>query len=82
MFNIMKEGFCLYAGKAAIDMEALRDEDVKQGVQQVLNKFPGVPMPKGVCSRIPKAVVHTRWGSDPFFRGSYSYLRWAWGSDL
>jgi len=38
----------------------------------VLQAFPQVPQPPG--AQMPPRVVRSRWGSDPAFRGSYSYV--------
>lgn len=32
-----------------------------------------VPLPPG--AKMPPRVVRTKWGTDPYFHGSYSYMR-------
>lgn len=57
----------LVAGQAAIDLEDMTDDAVLQRVMQRLRKYhPGCNVPDPVRS------VVTRWGQDPWTRGSYS----------
>ena len=57
----------LVAGQAAIDLEDMTDDDVLQRVMQRLRKYhPDCDVPDPISS------VVTRWGQDPWTRGSYS----------
>ena len=56
------------AGAAAREVERLDDDEVAGRVLQGLAAARGRRMPEPVAVRI------TRWGSDPFASGSYSYL--------
>ena len=59
----------LMAGDAAHHAEAVRDADLVTEITQQLNKiFPRAPIPE------PSEAIITRWGKDPFARGSYSYV--------
>ena len=61
------------AGDAALEMEALSDDEVQAGIVQLFHTFPSVPLPPG--ARMPPRVVRSQWGRDELFQGSYSYLR-------
>ncbi|XP_022852917.1 probable polyamine oxidase 5 [Olea europaea var. sylvestris] len=64
------------AGKEALHLESLNDEEILNGVSTtVSNLLPhnlcnsaGVPQPKF------DKVLRTKWGTDPLFLGSYSYV--------
>ncbi|GAX80542.1 hypothetical protein CEUSTIGMA_g7980.t1 [Chlamydomonas eustigma] len=60
-------------GDSALEMEALSDEEVQQGIMQLLSTFPAIPVPKN--AKLPPKIVRTSWGRDELYRGSYSYLR-------
>ena len=60
-------------GDAALEMEALSDEEVQAGIVELFRTFPSVPLPQG--ARMPPRVLRSQWGRDELFRGSYSYLR-------
>ncbi|KAL6745668.1 flavin-containing amine oxidoreductase-domain containing protein [Haematococcus lacustris] len=62
-------------GAAALQAEAQTDQEVVAGVQQLLSTFPGVPLPPGLDPSQPPALLRSRWGCDPLFLGSYSYIR-------
>lgn len=51
-------------------MEACGEDEVERGVAALLAAFPAIPCP---ADAQPKAV-RSSWGSDPLFRGSYSYV--------
>ncbi|XP_022867797.1 probable polyamine oxidase 5 [Olea europaea var. sylvestris] len=65
-----------FAGKEALQLESLNDEEILNGVSTtVSNLLPhnlcnsaGVPQPKF------DKVLRTKWGTDPLFLGSYSYV--------
>ena len=56
------------AGQDAVDLEAASDEEVHAGLQRLLDSFPAVPLPREF------SVLRTNWGTDPLFRGSYSFV--------
>ncbi|XP_072139018.1 peroxisomal N(1)-acetyl-spermine/spermidine oxidase [Mobula birostris] len=57
------------AGQEANLMEQLSDSDVKDSLTQVIHQFTGNPsIPP------PKSIVRSRWHSDRFTKGSYSYV--------
>lgn len=59
---------CFYGGRFAREAAALDDEQVTTRVLQILEQmFPGAVHP-------PVRVARTRWFSDPFSYGSYSYV--------
>lgn len=55
------------AGRDAVGMEKRKDEEIVQDVLQVLREIFAVVPP-------PSFYKVTRWGSDPFARGSYSFV--------
>jgi len=65
-----KHVMCAYvSGPEALDMEKASDEEVAEGITRVLRQFTGdasLPFP---CS-----VLRSKWSTDPYFCGSYSYL--------
>lgn len=58
------------AGEHARAMEACSEEEVAAGVAALLAAFPAIPCPPGQPWRLQRSA----WGSDPLFRGSYSYV--------
>jgi len=66
-------GVLWITGDAAVAMERASDEEVAAGVSALFKAFPQVPLPPG--AKMPPRVVRTKWGTDPLFRGSYSYTR-------
>ncbi|KAM0933543.1 putative non-specific polyamine oxidase [Dioscorea sansibarensis] len=58
-----------FAGKEAMELEKLSDEEIKSGVQATLDGF-NVDRRSSVTGRVKRSG----WGSDPLFRGSYSYV--------
>ncbi|XP_059821672.1 spermine oxidase [Hypanus sabinus] len=57
-------------GEEAIIMERCDDETVAETCTELLRKFTGNPhIPK------PRRILRSRWGSNPYIRGSYSYTR-------
>ncbi|KAK9149039.1 hypothetical protein Scep_007796 [Stephania cephalantha] len=64
-----------FAGKEAVELEALQDEEIIDGVSMTISKF--LPNSDGIhkCSNGEiSGVVRSRWASDPLFMGSYSYV--------
>ncbi|KAJ1689388.1 hypothetical protein LUZ63_013543 [Rhynchospora breviuscula] len=59
-----------FAGKEAMHLESLNDEEIISGVHATLDGF--LPSIKAGC-RIA-SVKRSRWGTDPLFLGSYSYV--------
>jgi hypothetical protein len=58
---------CLLAGAAAAVAEGESDEALASHAMIVLRSlFPGAPNPIGACA--------SRWGADPYARGSYSFV--------
>jgi len=59
------------SGPGANEVETMSDEEVKNGVLDVLEKI------FGDVAKETKLVnlIQTRWGSDPYANGSYSFLR-------
>ncbi|XP_060635405.1 spermine oxidase isoform X2 [Anolis sagrei] len=57
-------------GEEALIMEKYDDETVAETCTEMLRKFTGNPdIPK------PRRILRSSWGSNPFFRGSYSYTQ-------
>ncbi|XP_062903175.1 spermine oxidase [Mobula hypostoma] len=57
-------------GEEAIIMERYDDETVAETCTELLRKFTGNPhIPK------PRRILRSKWGSNPYIRGSYSYTR-------
>ena len=57
----------LNAGPAAREVEKLSDAQMAASSLDALQRFTGTALPA------PQAVLGTRWGSDPFTRGAYSF---------
>ncbi|XP_056903292.1 peroxisomal N(1)-acetyl-spermine/spermidine oxidase-like [Takifugu flavidus] len=55
------------AGREAEYMESLPEEEFKQSVTELIQRFTGNP------AIVPKRILRTRWFSDPWTCGSYSY---------
>ncbi|XP_060543159.1 spermine oxidase isoform X1 [Pantherophis guttatus] len=57
-------------GEEALIMEKYDDETVAETCTEMLRKFTGNPdIPK------PRRILRSSWGSNPYFRGSYSYTQ-------
>ncbi|XP_062059893.1 spermine oxidase isoform X1 [Lepus europaeus] len=57
-------------GEEALVMERCDDEAVAEVCTEVLRQFTGNPnIPK------PRRILRSAWGSNPYFRGSYSYTQ-------
>jgi len=56
-------------GRHAIALDDKTDRDITSHMLSVLRRVQGGPIPA------PTDVFITRWGHDPFTRGSYSYLK-------
>nr|KAF6423858.1 spermine oxidase [Rousettus aegyptiacus] len=57
-------------GEEALVMEKCDDEAVAEICTEMLRQFTGNPnIPK------PRRILRSAWGSNPYFRGSYSYTR-------
>ncbi|KAI4380363.1 hypothetical protein MLD38_006561 [Melastoma candidum] len=76
-----------FAGKEALHLETLADEEIIEGVSGTVHSMLPIP-PSGSVPRngklnpdkLPngpvkfKKVLRSKWGSDPLFLGSYSYV--------
>lgn len=60
-------------GKEAVAAEALSDAELLSGLRAAVDAFPGVQLPEGADWNRAR-VIRSRWGSDPFAAGSYSYV--------
>ncbi|XP_039144115.1 probable polyamine oxidase 5 [Dioscorea cayenensis subsp. rotundata] len=69
IYNGSRVGLAWFAGKEAMELEKLSDEEIKSGVQDTLDGF---KMDRR--SSVIERVKRSGWGSDPLFRGSYSYV--------
>ncbi|EIE23206.1 amine oxidase, partial [Coccomyxa subellipsoidea C-169] len=58
----------LVSGKAAYESEEMSDEEMAAAAMEVLGRLYGEKIPVPVCS------LATKWGSDIYARGSYSYV--------
>lgn len=56
-------------GSEAIEMESLTDEEITAEAMTILRTMFGADIPE------PVDVIQTRWNSDPFAKGAYSFLR-------
>lgn len=63
---------CWFAGKEALELESLEDEEIIDGVSNTLSRF-SIKSKHQASSSFGK-VLKTRWGNDPLFLGSYSYV--------
>lgn len=79
-----------FAGKEALELETLSDEEIIDGVSTTLSSFLSQPHKQlnsnshGVCNGKEKSVdgnrvrfakvLKSKWGNDPLFLGSYSYV--------
>lgn len=57
-------------GEHAKAMEKCSDDEVHKGVTALLAAYPAIPCPDAAVPR----MIRSSWGSDPLFRGSYSYV--------
>jgi polyamine oxidase len=67
-----------YTGAA---MEKLSDEDIKDGIHNVLKHHFGTEQNFPKDGQGPSSIIVTRWLSDPYSCGSYSYIRPAKGGE-
>ncbi|CAH1183508.1 unnamed protein product [Phaedon cochleariae] len=68
-----KHVLCAYiSGPEAVVMEHASDEEVAEGITKVLRQFTG-----DASLPYPSTVFRSKWGSDPYFCGSYSYMNLA-----
>ncbi|XP_067828700.1 peroxisomal N(1)-acetyl-spermine/spermidine oxidase [Heptranchias perlo] len=56
------------AGQEAEFMESLSDSEVKNCLTQVIRRFTGNPL-----IPLPKSIIRSKWHSDQYTKGSYSY---------
>ncbi|AEE85665.1 putative protein [Arabidopsis thaliana] len=76
-----------FAGKEALELEKLTDEEIKDAVMTTISCLTGKevkndtakPLTNGSLNDDDEAmkitkVLKSKWGSDPLFRGSYSYV--------
>lgn len=61
------------AGKQAVEMESLTQEQLENDIELLLKLFPEVKVPRAACEK--PYVYATRWGSNPRFLGSYTYVK-------
>ncbi|KAJ8969861.1 hypothetical protein NQ314_001545, partial [Rhamnusium bicolor] len=65
-----KHVLCAYiSGPEAVVMEHATDEEVAEGITKVLRQFTG-----DASLPYPSTVLRSKWASDPYFCGSYSYM--------
>ncbi|XP_060516577.1 peroxisomal N(1)-acetyl-spermine/spermidine oxidase-like isoform X2 [Cylas formicarius] len=65
-----KHVLCAFiAGPESIVMEQASDEEVAEGVTKVLRQFTG-----DASLPYPSTILRSKWASDPYFCGSYSYM--------
>ncbi|GMH13725.1 hypothetical protein Nepgr_015566 [Nepenthes gracilis] len=70
-----------FAGNEALELESLSDEEIINGVSTTVSSFlpnsqhhkQGNSLPREMCFKFIK-VLKSKWGSDPLFLGSYSYV--------
>ena len=61
-------------GDAAMDMERVQsDEEILHVMRDIVSHFPAVQLPYGADWN-NATLIRSRWGSDPFIRGSYSFV--------
>jgi polyamine oxidase len=65
----------LNAGPAAREVEAMSEDAMARSAMNALCRFTGMNFPP------PRAVLGTRWGSEPFTKGAYSYTAVGSGPD-
>ncbi|OIV99758.1 hypothetical protein TanjilG_26096 [Lupinus angustifolius] len=72
-----------FAGKEALALESLKDEEIIQGVSTTLSSFLSHKFSNGNVNAEDNSqgygvkfskVLKTKWGTDPLFLGSYSYV--------
>ena len=56
-------------GQEALNMEKCSDEEIAESITRLLRQFTGDP-----SLPYPSNVLRSKWCSDPYFHGSYSYL--------
>ncbi|CAH1109020.1 unnamed protein product [Psylliodes chrysocephalus] len=65
-----KHVLCAFiSGPEAVVMEQASDEEVAFGITKVLRQFTGDP-----SLPYPSTVLRSKWASDPYFCGAFSYL--------
>ncbi|XP_050397042.1 spermine oxidase [Patella vulgata] len=70
-FEVVHENILVgwLSGKEALYMESLTEDQIAEDCRDLLRKFLNrndIPL--------PKRVIRTRWGNNPYTRGSYSFL--------
>ncbi|ESO98426.1 hypothetical protein LOTGIDRAFT_114635 [Lottia gigantea] len=70
-FEVVHENILVgwLSGKEALFMESLTEEQIAEDSRDTLRKFL-----KNNDIPLPKRVIRTRWGNNPYTRGSYSFL--------
>lgn len=67
-----------FAGQEALELEKMKDEEILNGVSatvtSLLSKSKSQELSSGNEVKFIK-VLKSKWGSDPLFKGSYSYVR-------
>lgn len=56
-----------YTGQEALEVEAASDDEVARGIVNTLRRF-------GVNTPAVRRIRRSKWGTDPLFQGSYSYV--------
>jgi spermine oxidase len=56
-----------YTGQEALEVEAASDDEVARGIVNTLRRF-------GVNTPTVRRIRRSKWGTDPLFQGSYSYV--------
>lgn len=65
-----KSVLCAYiGGQEAAQMELATDEEVAEGITKLLRQFTG-----DSTLPYPSTILRTKWATDPYFCGSYSYM--------
>ncbi|XP_047308868.1 probable polyamine oxidase 5 [Impatiens glandulifera] len=59
-----------FAGKEAMELESLEDEEIKDGFEKTISSLKVMSTKEIKFSK----VLKSKWGSDPLFLGSYSYV--------
>ncbi|KAJ4708643.1 Lysine-specific histone demethylase 1 [Melia azedarach] len=86
-----------FAGEEALELESLSDEEIINGVSTTISSFLSQPHKKSESNNSHELcngnvnhvesevkfnkVLKSKWGSDPLFRGSYSYVAVGSGGD-
>ncbi|XP_004488041.1 probable polyamine oxidase 5 [Cicer arietinum] len=64
-----------FAGEEALALESLNDEEIINGVSSTISSFLPQLQQKKDSSLLFSKVLKSKWGTDPLFLGSYSYVK-------